>query len=238
MDRRAYSQENRNQRADSVAKTVVISPKAEAETPNPTGIKGLFEGLSVSQVTAGALAAVTSMLLSAQIGIAGSVIGVAVGSVVSTVSSQLYKKFLAGSAEKLRGFASSDNAHHSRAPKPPRCLRWAQRRAHSTKRRFRRLIPPKRAFYPRAKSLEPMRTTCAATKPLKAPNRIRRASIAQPAIRAMQAMQRASSRLRPKNKRPCSAACSRFQSPRPLRQSCCSRASCLCSPVAKASVQK
>lgn len=109
MDRRAYSQENRNKRADSVAKTVVISPKAEVEAPQPTGIKGLFEGLSVSQVTAGALAAVTSMLLSAQIGIAGSVIGVAVGSVVSTVSSQLYKKFLAGSAEKLRGFASSDN---------------------------------------------------------------------------------------------------------------------------------
>ena len=115
MDRRAYSQENRNQRAGSVAKTVVISPKAEAETPNPTGIKGLFEGLSVSQVTAGALAAVTSMLLSAQIGIAGSVIGVAVGSVVSTVSSQLYKKFLAGSAEKLRGFASSDNEEENAA---------------------------------------------------------------------------------------------------------------------------
>lgn len=115
MDRRAYSQENRSQRADSVAKTVVISPKAEAETPNPTGIKGLFEGLSVSQVTAGALAAVTSMLLSAQIGIAGSVIGVAVGSVVSTVSSQLYKKFLAGSAEKLRGFASSDNEEENAA---------------------------------------------------------------------------------------------------------------------------
>lgn len=115
MDRRAYNQENRNQRAGSVAKTVVISPKAEAETPNPTGIKGLFEGLSVSQVTAGALAAVTSMLLSAQIGIAGSVIGVAVGSVVSTVSSQLYKKFLAGSAEKLRGFASSDNEEENAA---------------------------------------------------------------------------------------------------------------------------
>lgn len=115
MDRRAYSQENRNQRADSAANTVVISPKTEAETPNPTGIKGLFEELSVSQVTAGALAAVTSMLLSAQIGIAGSVIGVAVGSVVSTVSSQLYKKFLAGSAEKLRGFASSDNTEENAA---------------------------------------------------------------------------------------------------------------------------
>ena len=55
------------------------------------------------------------MLLSAQIGIAGSVIGVAVGSVVSTVSSQLYKKFLAGSAEKLRGFASSDNEEENAA---------------------------------------------------------------------------------------------------------------------------
>ena len=115
MDRRAYSQENRSQRADSAAKTVVISPKAEAEAPQSTGIKGLFEGLSVSQVTAGALAAVTSMLLSAQIGIAGSVIGVAVGSVVSTVSSQLYKKFLAGSAEKLRGLASSDNTEENAA---------------------------------------------------------------------------------------------------------------------------
>ena len=130
------------------------------------------------------------------------------------------------------------HAYHSRAPKPPRCLRWARRRTHSTKRRFRRPIPPKRAFYPQAKSLEPMRTTCAAAKPPKASNRIRRASIAQPAIRAMRATQRASSRLRPKNKRPCSAACSRFQSPHPLRQFCCSRASCLCSPVAKASVQK
>lgn len=131
MDGRAYSQENRNQRADSAAKTVVISPKAEAETPNPTGIKGLFEGLSVSQVTAGALAAVTSMLLSAQIGIAGSVIGVAVGSVVSTVSSQLYKKFLAGSAEKLRGFASSDNAEGNAATNAAAAQSATQSLAHA-----------------------------------------------------------------------------------------------------------
>lgn len=63
---------------------------------------GLLEGLSVSQVAAGALAAVTSMLLSSKIGIAGSVIGVAVGSVVSTLSSQIYKQFLQASADKLR----------------------------------------------------------------------------------------------------------------------------------------
>ena len=70
--------------------------------------KSLFEGLSGAQLTAGALAAVTSMLLSAQIGIAGSVIGVAVGSVVSTVASQVYKRFLEQSATKLRGMHDSD----------------------------------------------------------------------------------------------------------------------------------
>ena len=48
------------------------------------------------------------MLLSAQIGIAGSVIGVAVGSVVSTVASQVYKRFLEQSATKLRGMRDSD----------------------------------------------------------------------------------------------------------------------------------
>lgn len=70
--------------------------------------KSLFEGLSGAQLTAGALAAVTSMLLSAQIGIAGSVIGVAVGSVVSTVASQVYKRFLEQSATKLRGMRDLD----------------------------------------------------------------------------------------------------------------------------------
>ena len=76
---------------------------------------GLLEGLSVPQVAAGALAAVTSMLLSSKIGIAGSVIGVAVGSVVSTLSSQIYKQFLQASADKLRelspvGDAAGDGA--------------------------------------------------------------------------------------------------------------------------------
>ena len=63
---------------------------------------GLFDDLSIAQVVAGALAAVTSMLLASQIGIYGSVIGVGVGSIVSTVASQLYKKFLQRSADKLR----------------------------------------------------------------------------------------------------------------------------------------
>ena len=81
---------------------------AERAKDTPFTAKSLFEGLSGAQLTAGALAAVTSMLLSAQIGIAGSVIGVAVGSVVSTVASQVYKRFLEQSATKLRGMRDSD----------------------------------------------------------------------------------------------------------------------------------
>lgn len=84
---------------------------AEAEeAPKRKGIGGLLEGLSVPQVAAGALAAVTSMLLSSKIGIAGSVIGVAVGSVVSTVASQVYKQFLQASADKLRELNPLDEA--------------------------------------------------------------------------------------------------------------------------------
>lgn len=67
------------------------------------------------QVAAGALAAVTSMLLSSKIGIAGSVIGVAVGSVVSTVASQVYKQFLQASADKLRELNPLDEAGSSAA---------------------------------------------------------------------------------------------------------------------------
>lgn len=81
-------------------------PQTDAATPDtPYGQEdapGLLGDLSVPQIVAGALAAVTSMLLSNQIGIAGSVIGVAVGSVVSTVASSLYKRALAKGADKLK----------------------------------------------------------------------------------------------------------------------------------------
>ncbi len=62
----------------------------------------LFDDISAVQVTATALAAVTSMLLSSYIGFAGSVIGVAVASVVSTLAASLYKYFLAESTEKIK----------------------------------------------------------------------------------------------------------------------------------------
>ncbi len=110
MNGRANAPMQTTPHANSAAETTVMQKNVEAAPEKSSTIKNLFDGLSISQVAAGALAAVTSMLLSAQIGIAGSVIGVAIGSVVSTVSSQLYKKFLAGSAEKIRGLASTDDA--------------------------------------------------------------------------------------------------------------------------------
>lgn len=65
----------------------------------------LFEDLSIAQVIAGALAAATVFLLSSVIGVAGSLIGAAVGSIVSAVSSQVYKKMLSASADKIRDVA-------------------------------------------------------------------------------------------------------------------------------------
>lgn len=64
--------------------------------------KGMFDGISIAQVVAGAAAAATSMLLASKIGIAGSVIGAAVSSAVTIVCSQLYRRALEKSAEKLK----------------------------------------------------------------------------------------------------------------------------------------
>lgn len=72
-------------------------------------MKNFFKGISVSQIIAGALAAVTSFLLSIKIGIGGSVIGVAVGSVVSAVASQIYQNIIKESGKKLQD-GTSDSA--------------------------------------------------------------------------------------------------------------------------------
>ena len=74
----------------------------------------LFSDISAVQVVATALASITSMLLASYIGIAGSVIGVGVASVVSTMAASLYKKFLADSAEKIKELPDAVKfvAHH------------------------------------------------------------------------------------------------------------------------------
>lgn len=92
-----------------------VVPRAESDAPAPAAVSsigntqliprekpGLFEGISLAQIIAGAAAAATSMVLASHIGIGGSVIGAAVSSVVTVVSSQLYRRFLDASAEKLK----------------------------------------------------------------------------------------------------------------------------------------
>lgn len=76
----------------SIGQTMAIAPK-----------KGLFDDISIPQIIAGAAAAATSVALASKIGIAGSVIGAAVSSVITVVSSQVYRRFISASAEALKG---------------------------------------------------------------------------------------------------------------------------------------
>lgn len=81
-------------------------------------MKNFFKGISFTQVLAGSLAAVTSFLLASKIGIAGSVIGVAIGSIVSAVASQLYQNVIHASSRKLaeanpKNLNNSDSADYA-----------------------------------------------------------------------------------------------------------------------------
>lgn len=76
----------------SIGQTMAIAPK-----------KKLFDDISIPQIIAGAAAAATSVALASKIGIAGSVIGAAVSSVITVVSSQVYRHFISASAEAIKG---------------------------------------------------------------------------------------------------------------------------------------
>lgn len=77
-------------------------------------MKNFFKGISFTQVLAGSLAAVTAFLLSSKIGIAGSVIGVAIGSIVSAVASQLYQNVIHASSKKIQSSSAlkSDSSRY------------------------------------------------------------------------------------------------------------------------------
>ncbi len=82
----------------SIGQTMAIAPK-----------KGLFDDISIPQIIAGAAAAATSVALASKIGIAGSVIGAAVSSVITVVSSQVYRHFISASAEVIKGTHAAVN---------------------------------------------------------------------------------------------------------------------------------
>ena len=72
-------------------------------------MKKFFEGLSLSSIVAGTLAAVTSFLLASKIGIAGSVMGAPASYIVSAVATKIYQNILTASGEKLQSASSSGN---------------------------------------------------------------------------------------------------------------------------------
>ncbi len=76
-----------------------IAPRAD-QAAAPKG--SIFDEISVTQLAAGAMAAVVSLLLSSRIGIAGSVIGAAVGSIVTAVSAVVFRRALNASASKVK----------------------------------------------------------------------------------------------------------------------------------------
>lgn len=92
------------------------SPDTHIGATQPIAVrKGLFDGISVAQVIAASAAAATSMLLASRIGIAGSVIGAAVSSMITVICSQLYRNALDASAQKLKAKQASSGLAHGTA---------------------------------------------------------------------------------------------------------------------------
>ncbi|NEM06283.1 hypothetical protein [Geodermatophilus normandii] len=94
----------------------MTSPRTENDTrpgtdPEPAPEKPRVS-LSVTQVCAGALAAVSAAVLASFFGVAGTVIGAALVSVVSTVGSALYSASLNRTGDRLR------KAREQLAPRP------------------------------------------------------------------------------------------------------------------------
>lgn len=85
--------------APSIGSTQPITPR-----------EGLFDGLSIPQIVAGAAAAATSVLLMSKIGVVGSVIGAALSSVITVVSTQVYRRILTAGARKLTPGGTSTGA--------------------------------------------------------------------------------------------------------------------------------
>ena len=90
----------------------MTSPRTENDA-RPDDEKPARLQLSPVQVAAGALAAVSSAVVLSLFGVAGTVIGAALASIVSTVGSALYSASLTSTSEKLR------KAREQLATRPP-----------------------------------------------------------------------------------------------------------------------
>ncbi|MFN0283545.1 MAG: hypothetical protein ACKVZ6_16440 [Kineosporiaceae bacterium] len=84
--------------ADATTKTRPTHPRPDDEPREPTR----FLGLSMTQLSGSALAAVTSAVAASFLGVGGTLIGAAFGSVVSTVAGAAYASSLQTAAGRVR----------------------------------------------------------------------------------------------------------------------------------------
>lgn len=87
--------------AQPAAAPTTAAPAAEQSVG-----KKVISDISGAQITASALAAVTSLFFSSNIGLAGSVIGVAASAAVTALSSSIYKSFIEGTKQKAKAKAA------------------------------------------------------------------------------------------------------------------------------------
>lgn len=127
-------------------KTRLASPAQstdEATNEKPS----LLKDVSITQILATSLAAVTAFVLSNQIGIAGSIIGVAVGAAASALASQIYQNVIRRSTHKFR---SSDNDDYNQQAYP----NSSQTTLEGTQYMPRAQYAPSRDYYSNAASTE------------------------------------------------------------------------------------
>jgi hypothetical protein len=89
-----------------------MTAKKDEEQPK-SSLKERLD-LSFSQVLGGALAAVTSAVAASYLGVAGTLIGAALGSVIITVGTSLYKLWLKSTNERIRKVVPVQALSHRR----------------------------------------------------------------------------------------------------------------------------
>ena len=129
--------------ADKTRLASPAQPTDDAADEKP----GLLKDVSITQILATSLAAVTAFVLSNQIGIAGSIIGVAVGAAASALASQIYQNVIRRSTHKFR---SSDNDDYNQQTYPDS----SQTTLEGTQYMPRAQYAPSRDYYSNAASTE------------------------------------------------------------------------------------
>ncbi|MBF0898997.1 MAG: hypothetical protein HXK39_02310, partial [Atopobium sp.] len=127
--------------ADKTRLASPAQPTDETADEKPS----LLKDVSITQILATSLAAVTAFVLSNQIGIAGSIIGVAVGAAASALASQIYQNVIRRSTHKFR---AGDNDEYNQQAYP----NSSQTTLEGTQYMPRAQYAPSRDYYPNADS--------------------------------------------------------------------------------------